>query len=220
MATSLDALLSNPRIWRGDGAARAALPGIPSGFAQLDRTLPGSGWPRGTLTEFLLQGRGIGEFTLIIPALARLSHGGEFSALVAPPYIPYAPALATRGVSLARLTVIRPKTLLNALWAAEQCLRSGAYAAVVAWLGTNDDRRLRRLQLAAEEGKTWGVLFNTLSPPNSPALLRLALRVRGGQLEVEVLKRRGSWVAPFYLDVKDALDGAALPELPAAGPLP
>lgn len=209
---AIDPLLQHPALWRGDSAARAALPGIPSGFAALDRALPGGGWPRGALTEFLLHARGIGEFTLIVPALARLSRGGEFGAFISPPHLPYAPALAARGICLACLTVIRPKTLLDALWATEQCLRSGAYAAVVAWLGVDDERRLRRLQLAAEEGKCWGALFNAAAAPASPAPLRLALRPRDGRLEVEVLKRRGGWVAPIHLEIHDALDRAPFSE--------
>ncbi|MFZ5557692.1 MAG: translesion DNA synthesis-associated protein ImuA [Pseudomonadota bacterium] len=217
---AIDPLLQHPALWRGDGAASTALPGIPSGYAALDRALPGGGWPRGALTEFLLHARGIGELTLIVPALARLSRGGEFGAFVSPPHLPYAPALAARGISLACLTVIRPKTPLDALWAAEQCLRSGAYAAVVAWLGVHDERRLRRLQLAAEEGKSWGALFNAIALPASPAPLRLALRSRDGQLEVEVLKRRGGWVAPILLEIHDALDRAPFSESSPAGLFP
>ena len=41
----------------------------------------------------------------------------------------------------------------------EQALRSGTCAAVLAWSEGSDERGLRRLQLAAEKGACWAVLF-------------------------------------------------------------
>ena len=63
------------------------------------------------------------------------------------------------------------------LWAGEQCLRCGVCAAVLMWVGSVNEKRLRRLQLAAEEGTCLGVLFR---PPavlsqTTPAALRLQL---------------------------------------------
>jgi hypothetical protein len=57
-----------------------------------------------------------------------------------------------------------------------------------------DDRALRRLKLAAEEGGSLGVLFRPLrcARDPSPAALRLALEpCAGGGLDVVVLKGRG-----------------------------
>ncbi|HNA05104.1 MAG TPA: SOS cell division inhibitor, partial [Rhodocyclaceae bacterium] len=60
-------------IWRGDSIATPSLPGIASGFAALDAELPGGGWPAGALTEIYPEVEGIGEFSLLAPALARLA---------------------------------------------------------------------------------------------------------------------------------------------------
>jgi hypothetical protein len=68
---TLAQVLDRPDVWRGDTLARAPLPGVPTGFAELDRELPGGGWPRGGLTEILPLRRGIGELSLLLPALAR-----------------------------------------------------------------------------------------------------------------------------------------------------
>ncbi len=100
-STTLAQILERPDVWRGDALARAALPGVPTGFADLDRELPGGGWPRGGLTELLPRRHGVGELSLLLPALARLSRD-ELAWLVciAPPYLLYAPALQAGGVDL------------------------------------------------------------------------------------------------------------------------
>ena len=79
--------------------------------------------------------------------------------LVAPPHLPYAPGFESLGVDLARLIVVRTRSNGESLWAAERCLRAGTCAAVIAWPGPGSERSLRRLQLAAEEGKSFGVIF-------------------------------------------------------------
>jgi hypothetical protein len=86
--------------------AKAPLPGVPTGFAELDRELPDGGWPRGGMTEVLPVRRGIGELSLLLPALASLS-SDELGWLVcvASPYPLHAPALHACGLDLSRLLV-------------------------------------------------------------------------------------------------------------------
>lgn len=192
---SLDSLLQRTDVWRGGVAAPPA--GLASGFAALDARLNG-GWPRGAVSELLFARAGIGELTLLMPALARLSREGRWLVLVAPPYVPYAPALVRAGVDLARAVVVEPGAAREALWAAEQALRAGACGAVLLWREEIEPRALRRLQLAAETGGGLGVLFRSLrhAGESSPAALRLRLRGIAGRrrrLEVAVLKRRGGW---------------------------
>src|SRR5581483_2385709 len=85
------------------------------------------GWPRGVLTEIHLPLEGIGELRVLLPALARLSREDRWIVFIAPPYIPYAPALAAGGVELSRLLLVHPKTRADHLWAVESSLRSGFY---------------------------------------------------------------------------------------------
>ena len=80
---------------------------MPTGFDALDRELPGGGWPAGALTELLVRRAGIGELQLVLPALAALSWAGKRIVWLAPPHLPYAPALAADGVDLAQLVVVR-----------------------------------------------------------------------------------------------------------------
>ena len=97
MKPALAALLQHPLLWRGDRLAQVD-DTVASGFARLDRELPGGGWPKAALTELLADAEGMGELQLLVPVLKRLVQAGEWVALVAPPHIPYAPAFAGRGI--------------------------------------------------------------------------------------------------------------------------
>lgn len=207
MSASLESVLQHPGIWRGNQRAQMAEDALPTGYAALDELLPGGGWPRGALTEVLLSRQGIGELRLLMPALARLSEGDGWLAWVAPPYVPYAAALAAVGVNLERLVVAKPQSEADAWWTAEQALRSGACGALLAWLRAADERRMRRLQLAAETGHTWGVLFRhaRAAQDRSPAALRLLLEPSTNGLAVTILKRRGGPVSkPVFVAMPQA----------------
>ena len=207
MSSALQSLLQNPAIWRGSEQARVALPGIPTGFSELDRELPGGGWPRGVVSELLTEGSGIGELSLLMPALAQLSQQDGWLMLIAPPWIPYAPALAARGIRLSRLIVANTVSDKDTLWAAEQSLRAGNCPAVLAWPAAFNEHGLRRLQLAAEAGGSFGVVFGNASRAalSSPAPLRLRLGMRHSRLSVKILKRRGSGLTPtLWLDTDKA----------------
>jgi hypothetical protein len=208
MNASLDLVLQHPGIWRGDQVAQSSEDALPTGFAELDDLLPGGGWPRGALTEILVERQGIGELRLLLPALARASEQSGWLAWVAPPHVPYAPALAAAGVRLQRLLVAKPQSVADAWWTAEQALRSGACSAVLAWLKTPDERLMRRLQLGAESGRAWGVLFRSAhaAQQRSTAALRLRLEATAEGLSVHILKRRGGYVSkPVLLDLNQAV---------------
>ena len=206
MSSSLDKLLENPRVWRGRDQARQQA-GLASGYPELDRQLPGGGWPRESLTEILTEHYGIGELRLLMPALARL--GTEASpqnfsepgwiAWVAPPFQPYPPALQQYGIDLSRMLIVRPRDTSEVLWSAEQALSSGTCAAVLLWPSILDDQSSRRLQLAAEKGRSWAIAFRPLAARRqaSAAALRLELHPEDTRhsdergMRVHILKSRG-----------------------------
>src|SRR5260221_12562869 len=107
MPFSFAALLDRPDIWRGQDLSRAGAPTVPSGFPGLDAELPGGGWPAGALTEILPAHQGIGELRLLGPALAGLSQRGMRLGWIAPPPLPFAPALAPAGIQLPNLCILR-----------------------------------------------------------------------------------------------------------------
>jgi cell division inhibitor SulA/protein ImuA len=202
MSASLHALLQHPGLWRGEECARNVA-ALPSGFEALDRCLPGGGWPQGALSELIAPYPGIGELALLMPACARLTHAGRWVIFVAPPYIPYAPALAAAGLDLARLLLVRAESAKEKLWALEQALRSAHCGAALAWPERIDDRASRRLQLACEQGGGSGFLCLRAAAA-STAALRLALAPgEDGQLEIRILKRRGGRLdRTLHVDVR------------------
>jgi len=210
---SLEDLMQRADVWRGGFAPPPS--GLASGYPELDAVLNG-GWPQGALTEILIDRAGIGELRLLLPALVRLTQGERWLAFVAPPYIPYAPALKRAGVNLDHILLIHPRARADALWAVEQPLRAGTCGAVLAWLNEADSQSLRRLQLAAEAGKCSGFLFRraSASEQSSPAAVRLRLAPAhdaSRRLSVQILKRRGGWpTGPIDLEVNHALARSAL----------
>ena len=183
-----------PGVWRAGEMDRAVPPGIPSGHARLDMELPGGGWPRGALTEILHDGAGLGEVSLLFGALKTVAEEGRVVAWINPPHLPYAPALASAGVPLDACLVVRPASAEDALWSADQALRSGACGAALFWLPEKTDYAwLRRLQMAAESGRTLAVLFRPTSAAvlATPAHLRVLVASHEGMLRVSLPKRRG-----------------------------
>src|SRR5579872_4275921 len=201
-------LLEHPAIWRGAGAAQRS--GLSTGFTALDERLPGKGWPRSGLIEILVARFGVGELSLLLPALAVVTAQpmARWCAWVDPPMEPFAPALAAHGITLRRILVVRapaaaqvsrPGRILRkvhpshrALWAFEQSLASGACDAALAWVEKPRAQEIRRLQLAAERGRTLGVLFRpqAVARESSHATLRIALEPIAQGVRVSLLKSR------------------------------
>lgn len=207
--------ISHPNLWRGNDCAPVATPSVPTGYAELDVHLPGSGWPTGVLTEIHVERPGIGELQLVMPAAARLTQAERWQVMIAPPYLPYAPALAAHGIKLSRLMLVRPKTLAEQLWACEQALQSTSCGSVMLWLDQTQERipenALRRLQRTAERRDVLAMLFRASRAPScAQAALRLHVSRETGNTVVRILKRRGGALpgaapAPVLLDLHNTL---------------
>ncbi|MFA0812066.1 translesion DNA synthesis-associated protein ImuA [Microbulbifer epialgicus] len=191
----LEHLLARADIWQAANEQRRSGTGIASGFRSLDALLSGHGWPRGATTELLMDQTGVGELALLLPSLARLTQAEQMVILVTPPFIPYAPALASSGVHLEKLLLLHPRGQKDTLWSLEQSLQSGSCGALLSWQGQHslEDKDLRRLQLAARNGECLHFHFRPLaeSANPSPASLRLQLGSDGAQLAVKLLKQLG-----------------------------
>ena len=188
----LQPLISSGALWRGRDGRQRPQAVRPSGWPVLDDCL-GGGWPRAALVELL--SAGYQGLPLLLPVLAELSRGRRWLAWIAPPYLPYAPALAASGIDLQKLLLVHRLDEEQRLWAAEQTLKSAACAAMLLWPQRLQNTQVRRLQLAAEQGNCLGVLFR---PPDaarqdSAAALRLRVTPSPTGLELTVLKRRAGW---------------------------
>ena len=67
--------------------------------------------------------QGVGEFSLLLPALAAVCAERKCVLLANPPFLPYAPALADGGIIFAHLIVVRNTDADQLHWAVEQALR-------------------------------------------------------------------------------------------------
>jgi len=186
----------HPSLWLASQLARASTPTVDTGHAPLSAQLPGGGWPVGTLVDLLVQQPGVGEMRMLAPALAKVST--RRIVLLQPPHAPQVLGLAALGVPPSQLIWLRTERTADALWAAEQVLKSGSCGALLFWPGgeRRDHMRgdnLRRLHLAAQGGDTLFFMMRPMATAQdaSPAPLRMTVRPARGGVQVGFLKRRG-----------------------------
>lgn len=192
-AESLRKLLQEQTgIWRGLRSENPLRATVATGFAELDALLPGGGWPQGAVMEMLAPCSGIGELRLLLPAMAKLSQAGRHIAWLAPPHQPYAPALVQGGIVLSQILVIACRREDDIPWALEKLLRNRYCGMALAWPKRLDGHQARRLQLAAEQGRSLAVLFPRQSGAGSHAAVRIELHPTEQGLSLTILKARGS----------------------------
>ena len=162
------------------GGARAGSNSVFSlGAPEIDAALPWGGLPAGCLHEI----SGASERDTAAPAfaafvLAKLAGGenaepsGHRPVLwIAPGPGPYAPALPAFGLDPARVTLVRARRPVDALWTLEEALRCADLAGVVAEDADPDFPASRRLQLAAADSGVTALLLR----PEAKALSTNAL---------------------------------------------
>lgn len=173
--------------------------GQSTGHAELDALLPWGAWPQSGLIEIVNKQAGIGELQLLAPLLRARSQQQTSILWIAPPYPLHGPALAQMGVNTRNSFVVPAQTSCNqALWSIEKALQSEECGLVLAWQNWLSARVIRRLQLAAREGNTLGVLFHQRPAAHSPSTLQLQLgsapvsEAGYRNMDIQMLKARGS----------------------------
>ncbi|PAU38535.1 recombinase RecA [Vibrio coralliilyticus] len=173
----------------------------PTGFELLDQKLEG-GFPIHGVVE-LQTTPGIGELRLLLPHLKNSSQG-RLSVFIQPPGHLSAQSLTAEGLDLNHILLLYPKTDNEALWAAEQCLKSGACSNVLLWHSGLEVHHARRLQVASETGNCLSFLFKTeqRSLFSLPVSLSMTLLPHSLGIEITITKRKGGWPhASFVLDM-------------------
>ena len=202
----------HPSLWLASQLARSSGDCVDTGYPALSAQLPGGGWPLGMMIDLLLPQHGVGELRLLRPALASL--GQRSIVLVQPPHAPQALALAAQGIDPSQLIWIRSSGKSgarhsgDALWAAEQVLRSGCCGALLLWQNHVRGETLRRLHLAAQSGNTLFCMMRPLAAAQdaSPAPLRLSVAPAPGGIEIGFVKRKGPQRdAPLFLPLTPSL---------------
>ena len=215
---ALEEILQQHPVWRG-GAPQLAAPAVPTGYAALDRAARRRLAERGADRDLGSQ-EGIGELQLVLPALAALTSAGKRVVWLAPPHLPYAPALAAAGVELANLAVVRAPGRRDALWAAEQALRAGSCHALARLVPPGRATRIcAGSRWRPRRAAPWSRCSARAQRRRILACLPAPrARARGEALAVRILKRRGApAAAPLRLPVKrpvHALGRAPFPCLP------
>jgi len=168
---------------------------VSSGFAELDRLLPAGGLRCGTLVEWLAAESGHGATSCALRA-AHAAMADDRPLVVVdiddsfhPPGLPA--AIEPRRVLLVRCTDRRQLE-----WAVDQALRTSGVGAVLARYDVEDERRLRRWQLAAETSGALGLIVRTL--PRQPEVCFSDVRIgvipgaagEGRQVRLELLRCR------------------------------
>ena len=172
---------------------------VSSGCGPLDRLLVDGGFRRGTLVEWLgcESGGGVGTLALAT-ARAACCDGGALVVLDRRREF-YPPAAVRLGIDPRNLIVVCTGGDADNAWALDQALRCRAVAAVLAWPEKLDGRTFRRLQLAAEESGTLGLLIRDESVRHEPSWADVRLLVealplaRAGmrRLRIHLLRCRG-----------------------------
>ncbi|MBV6303412.1 translesion DNA synthesis-associated protein ImuA [Candidimonas humi] len=182
----------HPALWRGSQLAQGRQATLSTGYTELDRELPGGGWPLGALVELMPCRPGIGEVQLLRPALQRLEPCRRI-VLVDPPHVPDIACWQRWRLQERRLLWVCPATAADGLWAVEQILRHQACAAVLLWAGHIRSPALRRLQWLAQGSDTLCALFRPVEAAHQPssAPLRLQLAPAPQGLSLTIVKRHG-----------------------------
>ncbi|TAM82310.1 MAG: translesion DNA synthesis-associated protein ImuA [Candidimonas sp.] len=181
----------HPALWRASSFHTPQQATVSTGFAQLDRELPGQGWPVGSLTELAYDQPGIGEVNLLRPAMNQLTE--RHIVLVHPPGEPCIHCCVNWQIDWRRLLLIAPRSADDALWAAEQILRHDSRAILLCWASLVPAAALRRLHLAARDGGSLFFLLRPASTLRQPSIapLRLRLRPTAQGLALSIAKRQG-----------------------------
>jgi protein ImuA len=148
------------------------------GVRGVDQLLPDSGLRHGMVVEWLGAFGGSGAATLGLLGAREACREGGVLVVVDRTQTFYPPAAAAWGIDLKRLIVVRPQTARDELWAAVQALRSPVVAALWANIERLDSRAFRRLQLAAEVGRTLGVLVRPVGARGEPTWADVRLEVQ------------------------------------------
>lgn len=166
-----------------------------TGYPELDEWLQGGMPEKGVLD--IHTDIGIGEIRLFLPYLqARQEQHQRLLVFVAPPLDINGEMLVETGFDLSKVLIIKPQTQQEALWAAEQCLKSGCCHTLLSWISHLEIHQVKRLQLAAKQGSAVQLIFRQQQQHgvSLPVTMGMSLQSRPEGLTIKVNKRIGSWV--------------------------
>ncbi len=193
MKTSLSTLKAHPHIWRAREKSQDETK-FSLGFKHLDKALNGGIPSSGLIRISSLMG--IGELTLFKQVLCN-QHTHKMVVFINPPGVLQVPWLENLGLNTQQVWIIKTKTEQEALWAAEQSLKSTACYCVILWNHSITPKEARRLQVAATHNDALCLLYTRASGANHqkslPITVDLSLQPKPHKLSVSIRKQRHGW---------------------------
>ena len=205
MKPTIDELKNKRLLWQASQVS-AAQNTLPSGFEALDAHLQG-GLPEQGVVD-VSTAIGIGELRLLLPSFVLRQQSSEkLLVFIAPPVRLNGPMLLQLGFDLTRILIIEPKNAKDALWSAEQCLKSGCCEGVFLWHQSLEIHQAKRLQFAAETGGALNIIIRqkTHEHFSLPVSLAIDLAAAPEGIDVTITKRKGgSHSEPFVVNMVKA----------------
>lgn len=199
MHSVIELLQNNHLIWQGIDQ-KSNIDTISTGYTGLDKQL-GGGFPVHGVIEISSE-CGIGELRLLTHYIK--NNKQRLSLFINPPGNLCSEFLAQQGMDLSQIVLLFPKTEQEALWAAEQGLKSGSCASVLLWHPSLEVHQARRLQVASETGHCLHFFFRTEQSYriNLPISLSMRLHPYSKGVKVTLNKRKGGWLhSTFCIDL-------------------
>ncbi len=196
-------------LWQGS-ETKTELRSDSTGVKELDEKLSG-GFPAHGIVE-IQSLSGIGELRLLYPYLQQ--NNQRLTVFVNPPGIVHAESLKHMGIDLDNVLIVTPNNHKEALWAAEQCLKSGACDQVLLWQDNLEVHQVRRLTVASETGNCLQFLFRSIQDSvfSLPVSLSLSLQPSPRGLKISVPKRKGGWpLGSFNVSMHERWANLVLP---------
>ncbi|MFM0387646.1 recombinase RecA [Paraburkholderia dipogonis] len=138
----------HPSLWRASQLARGRSRVVETGYPALSAEPPGGGWPVGALIDLMVQQAGVGELSLLRPALS--AAGNRPVPFVRAPHTPDGLGPSYIGLPIDQVLRVKAQKTADALWSAEQILRAGSCCALIFWTQYAQASSLRRLHLVAQ----------------------------------------------------------------------
>lgn len=200
MSNVIDRLQRQHLIWPGSQQQNHTET-VASGYSDLDKQL-GGGFPVRGVTEICTP-TAIGELRLLTPCLQSAGKK-RLTAFINPPGYLCGGYLLSHGLNPENILLIRSEQDTQALWAAEQCLKSGCCSSVLLWHPSLEIHQAKRLQLACETGNALHFYFPIRKSHSLtlPVSLSLTLSPVKTGLHISITRRKGGWrQSGFILDM-------------------
>lgn len=163
------------RMEQGTTATAMSVRG--TGCRGLDALFPSNGVRPGSLVEWLGVGAASGAGTLSLVVARNIGGTGRPLVVIDTQHQVFAISLATLGVDLSQVVIVRPESERDALWTCEEALRCQEGGLVWAHLGHLSGTAARRLRLAAEDTASTGLLVRSVQAIRQPSWAEVRLLV-------------------------------------------